>query len=742
MASLIEKLAEPPEGEPPVLTHTAPQVLPFDGMSWSNFEKLCFRLARSDGESVEAREYGTRGQTDSGVDVYARTAGGGYIAFQCKHYRAFSRANVRAAVKAFENGRWAARAGRFVLCTTADATSTRVADEIEAQAQRLLRRNPPVEFLVYDRAELSNILKQHPGLVRDFFGAQAAEQFVPGTVSVSDDETVKQIHEMLLRQQASRQVVLISLDWATESLKKELEELSSSRPEAFQKIADLGTPPNPLQIAAVVNAPPSWLSSDDGMLWDLIARLAQSIGQWRDAVTAWQNAADRQNDDDRIRSLIYGSAAAEVGDDVDRAAQMLAEATAINPAHPRLLLNRVSYDLPGPEALKALNEIEAEHPEDRAFLTGRKVLACMLIPDMEQARAYMAEVESHAKTEAAMMKMLRVNMAVHEGRVSVMNGTPMDATALRKASTDGLALRERLLSQRRFSEAARLLMLSTDAVALLGEAKEAAEVLGRAQDEEIAAENSAIVLGESANRVMDPHLALRFTENADRTDLNVRLIRARAVREVGAPAERAEAMRTIEEIAQMGLRISDEAAFYRLSCTMRGDHADWHEPSYQRLFQTRVRLAVDMKVFYLADRHASYEEADGLLQPYLNELWAKITRVRLAQRWGRHSVLREAAADLLAAGPNQRFRLEAGRAFEQADDLLRAKEVLVSVARDPAAPPAVRADAYSLLVHVVGERMHDWPLARTLLLEWVVVRPGDRRASVIAPTIFSRLQSG
>jgi tetratricopeptide (TPR) repeat protein len=671
----------------------------------------------------------------------ARTTSGGYIAYQCKHHKQFSPPEVSAAVTAFLAGSWADRAGRFVLYTTAETAPTRVADEIEKQAQRLRRRTPSVEFCVYGRAELSAILKRHPDLVRDFFGAQALDQFVPGAVSSLSEEKLDTMLELLTQQQASRQVMLISLDWATESLKEELEELSNSRPELFQKIADLGTPPNPLQITAVVNAPPQWLAGDEGRLWDLIARLAQSIGEWRDAVTAWQNAAARQNDDDRMRSLIYGSAAAGVGNDLEGAARMRAEATAINPNHPRLLLDKVSYDLPGRDALRALNGILAEHPEDRALVSGRKVLACMLIPDLEQAREHLADIESHAKTRAMMTRMLRVNLAVHEGRVSVMNGTPMDATALRRAADDGLALRDRLLSQRRWSEAARCLMLAADAVGLLGERDEASEILGRAGDEEIRSDDAAIVLGESANRAMDPHLALHFTEHANRAHPNVRLIRAQAVGEIGTPTERREALRTIEEIAGMDLRISEEAAFYRLSCTFGGDHADWHEPSYQRLLQTKVRIAVDMRVFYLAERHAAYDEADALLKPHLDELWAKVTRTRLAQRWGRQSVLKEAAADLLAAGPNQRFRLEAGRAFEQADDLSRAKEVLVSVARDPSAPATVRADAYARLVRVVGERMHDWLLARKLLLEWTEVRPGDERASTIAPTIFSRLRS-
>jgi len=419
---------------------------------------------------------------------------------------------------------------------------------------------------------------------------------------------------------------------------------------------------------------------------------------------------------------------------------MRAEATEINSSHPRLLLDEISYDLPGSEALKALNEIKAEHPEDRALLSGRKVLACMLIPDLEQAREHFTDIESESKTETPMAKMLSANLAVQEGRVSVMNGTPMDARALRRASEDAMALRARMIAERRWSEAARLLMLAADAVALLGEGKEASDVLSRAQDEETRAEDSAIVLGESAiGRALNPELALRLTEHADHAHPNIRLIRAKALHRTGTPPERREALRTIEDIVALDLRIADEAALYRLACSSGGDRADWHEPSYQRLIcDGYVRPAVDMRVYYLAERHAAHEDADRLLQPYLDEMWAKVTRVRLALMWRRNSVLKEAASDLLAAGPNQRYRFEAGQALARADELPRAKEVLMSVARDPSAPEPVRADAYALLVRIVGERMTDWRLAKKLHAEWTTMRPADRRASAIAPTIYSR----
>lgn len=212
----MERLASPPEGEPPVLAHTAPQVLPFDGMQWSNFEKLCYRLARTEAEVVEAREYGASGQADSGVDIYARLADGSYVAYQCKHHKTLTPAKVRDAVEAFLTGLWADRARRFILYTTASTTSTRLAAEIEAQGQRLHERRQSVEFVVRGQAELSAILKEHSDLVEDFFGARAAEEFVPGQARLSASSALEEIKDLLVQQQTSHQVVqLVFLDWQT-----------------------------------------------------------------------------------------------------------------------------------------------------------------------------------------------------------------------------------------------------------------------------------------------------------------------------------------------------------------------------------------------------------------------------------------------------------------------------------------------------------------------------------------------
>jgi hypothetical protein len=55
---------------PPV--DTLEQELPFDQLSWQNFERLCLKLAATDGDAESYRLYGTEGQEQAGIDIYVR----------------------------------------------------------------------------------------------------------------------------------------------------------------------------------------------------------------------------------------------------------------------------------------------------------------------------------------------------------------------------------------------------------------------------------------------------------------------------------------------------------------------------------------------------------------------------------------------------------------------------------------------------------------------------------------------
>jgi hypothetical protein len=181
-AGVPEYLDEAPSGPAPAppVTTTA-QVLPFDQLLWEDFERLCVRLARLEGELVEhVSLYGTRGQRQDGIDLYARLAGGAsYVTYQCKRYETFGAGDIGTAVDRFLSGAWAARSSRFVLCVSTPAVRTQLSDAVESATARLRAADPSVSFDLWDAEALSVSLKRQPELVLEFFGLPWLERFSP-----------------------------------------------------------------------------------------------------------------------------------------------------------------------------------------------------------------------------------------------------------------------------------------------------------------------------------------------------------------------------------------------------------------------------------------------------------------------------------------------------------------------------------------------------------------------------------
>ena len=162
----LRELPESVVEAPPVETRIAR--LPCHQLSWQDFERLVFRLARKNADVEYCAPYGRPGQAQDGIDVYARLSGGGHVCWQAKNRKNLSASDIKKAVDDFLNGKWAASAERFVLCVRASLADTRLQDTIEAQAARLLEQD--IVFEGVDGTQLSEKLRCHPEIVDDFFG--------------------------------------------------------------------------------------------------------------------------------------------------------------------------------------------------------------------------------------------------------------------------------------------------------------------------------------------------------------------------------------------------------------------------------------------------------------------------------------------------------------------------------------------------------------------------------------------
>ena len=176
----LQELPESVVEAPPVEIRI--QQLPCDQLSWQDFERLVFRLARQNPDIVYCARYGRPGQAQDGIDVYARLAGGGHICWQARNWKDVGPSDIENAVDDFLKGKWAASAERFVYCVRASLADTALQDTIEAQAARLLEEG--IVFEGVDGTQLSEKLRSHPEIVDDFFGRSWLVAFV-GTEAVA-----------------------------------------------------------------------------------------------------------------------------------------------------------------------------------------------------------------------------------------------------------------------------------------------------------------------------------------------------------------------------------------------------------------------------------------------------------------------------------------------------------------------------------------------------------------------------
>jgi len=164
----------PPDGNapsPPVETRA--QGLPFNDLTWQNFERLILRLVRCEGTVLDCEIYGAPGQAQDGIDVLATPEAEPTkrICYQCKKVEEFEPSDIRKTVDAFLNGRWAEQAKEFILCVAHPLESTKQVAEISAQRERL--QEAGISFVIWegsDAGRLCEKLKLQPALVDDFFG--------------------------------------------------------------------------------------------------------------------------------------------------------------------------------------------------------------------------------------------------------------------------------------------------------------------------------------------------------------------------------------------------------------------------------------------------------------------------------------------------------------------------------------------------------------------------------------------
>lgn len=149
------------------------EVLPFDELSWENFERIQWRILQNVEGLREARLYGTKGQKQHGLDVVALSAFGEGVALQSKNYKRFGSAELRAAVEKFQNTERPFEVSRLIVGVSSMANSTGIVETLHELQTEL----SPLKLELWDQQALSDLLRSEPLIVIEFFGDPTAERF-------------------------------------------------------------------------------------------------------------------------------------------------------------------------------------------------------------------------------------------------------------------------------------------------------------------------------------------------------------------------------------------------------------------------------------------------------------------------------------------------------------------------------------------------------------------------------------
>ncbi|MCW2608742.1 MAG: hypothetical protein JWO60_3435 [Frankiales bacterium] len=163
---------------PPAEQTTAPvdpllPLLPTDLMHWTQFERLLMRVAKEVRGLRSVALMGDPGQKQEGLDVIGLDAAGDAEGIQSKKYVKFTKGDLNAAVKKFDEGTLPFPVRRLaigVACTGHEA-------KVVTRLVEINKDRDDLEVDIWDKERLSEMLRDRPDIVREFFGAATAASF-------------------------------------------------------------------------------------------------------------------------------------------------------------------------------------------------------------------------------------------------------------------------------------------------------------------------------------------------------------------------------------------------------------------------------------------------------------------------------------------------------------------------------------------------------------------------------------
>lgn len=147
--------------------------LPFNQLGWEDFERLLQRVLQDIEGLRDVVIYGKPGQAQHGIDIVASTVDQTKVALQSKKYEKFTAAHLRDIVDKFSSVERPFEVESLIIGVACSVRDTKVIDELFRVTEGL----KPIKLVFWDGQELSKKLREHPAIVRDFFGEEWAKEF-------------------------------------------------------------------------------------------------------------------------------------------------------------------------------------------------------------------------------------------------------------------------------------------------------------------------------------------------------------------------------------------------------------------------------------------------------------------------------------------------------------------------------------------------------------------------------------
>lgn len=166
-------LADASETAPQTIDPLA-ETLPTTGVKWENFERLLLRM----GDQVEGlrdfKRFGSKGQAQKGIDVIGLDADGSAVAIQSKrHEKKFTKADFDEAIDKFLGSEFPFAVNQLIIGVACTVTERSIIERLTELNATLA----PLHFELWDQERISELLRDQPQIVIEFFGTVAAENF-------------------------------------------------------------------------------------------------------------------------------------------------------------------------------------------------------------------------------------------------------------------------------------------------------------------------------------------------------------------------------------------------------------------------------------------------------------------------------------------------------------------------------------------------------------------------------------